>query len=268
VSDNAAEPAGRPPTSSQGRAESKADRCERLLKDLRANALEITWDEKRKVISLLNEAELNSNDYDLEGPPRMLWSNLIVALKHRAEFAQVLRAAQPQVGKRWGEIAKELADYFEGEDQKLAHQEEYDRKRTSFAGDMEDALERLGEAYSQQTALLMPIHPNAARIAGMRGWLTGCAKAVGKARRSGVEVAREDEAAQVDELATQLATVADAFHMYVSNLERFRRTSEADLGQPSRPLAAIAEEERLLLGWRASLRDSIQQLIAVVRAER
>jgi hypothetical protein len=55
--------------------------------------------------------------------------------------------------------------------------------------------------------------------------------------------------------------------MYVSNLERFRRTNEAEVGQPSRPLAAVAEEERLLLGWRASLRDSIQQLIAIVRTE-
>ncbi len=265
--ENTAEPAGRPSTSSQARAESKADRCDRLLKDLRAGALEIIWDDKKKVISLLNDAELNPNEYDLEGTPHTLWANLIAALKHRAEFAQVLRAVQPWAGKKWGGIAKELADYFEEEDQKLTYQDNYDRKRTSFAGDMEDALERLREAHSQQTVLLMPAHPNAARIAGMRGWLTGCAKAVGKARRSGAEVAREDEAAQVDELATQLAIVADAFHMYVSNLERFRRTNEAELGQPLRPLAAVAEEERLLLGWRASLRDSIQQLIAAVRPE-
>lgn len=265
--EDAAEPAGIPTTSSRARAESRADRCDRQIKELRTSVLEHTWDDKKKVSSLLIDADLEPNDYDLEGGAQTLWANLIDALKRRAELSQVLQEIQPRVGKKWGEIAKELADYFEGEDRKLAHQENYDRKRTSFAGDMEDTLERLREAHSQQTALLMPTHPNAARIAGMRGWLTGCAKAVGKARRSGAEVAREDEAAQIDELATQLAAVADAFHMYVSNLERFRRTNESEPGHPPRPLAAVAEEERLLLGWRASLRDSIQQLIAVVRTE-
>jgi hypothetical protein len=267
VSEDAAGAAGKSPTGPQARAESKADRCDRLLRELRDAVLEIIWNDKIKVEGLLNDATLNPIDYDLEGGAHTLWANLIPILKSRREFSSVLKRVQPRVGQSWGETTAELANYFEAEEKRLEYQENYDRKRTDFAGDMEDALERLRDAHSQQTALLMPDHPNAARIAGMRGWLTGCAKAVGKARRSAAEVAHDDEAAQIDELATALAVVADAFHMYVSNLERFRRANEAGLGQPPRPLAAMAEEEKLLLGWRASLRDSIQELIKTVRTE-
>jgi hypothetical protein len=161
----------------------------------------------------------------------------------------------------------ELADFFEDQGQQLANEITYDLMRTRLLEDIESALALLQEAPNHQTTLLMPGHPSAARIAGMRSWIRGCVKAVARAQKSGAQVSLADEAAQIEEIAAQLAAVSDAFHMYASNLERFRSADEPGPGQPPRPLAAVAEEERLLLGWRVGLRGSIQQLMTVLQTE-
>jgi len=96
--------------------------------------------------------------------------------------------------------------------------------------------------------------------------VTGVSKARGHEARG----AGDAEAAEIEQIAVQLAAIADAFSMYTSMLERFRIASQPEPGlppPPPRPLATIAEEERLLLSWRVALRSSIQKLITVVEAE-
>jgi hypothetical protein len=256
-------PPGRSSNPSKARAESSADSYNRQLMELRTEVLEILWNNETEVIGLLNDAGLKPNDYSLDGGAKTLWANLIPVLKYRGELAQVLRALKPRMGKELANTVEELANYFEKERLKRA----YDRMRNRLHQDTEVALALLWEAPNHQTTLLMPVHPSAGRIAGMRSWITGCVKAVAKAQKSGEQVSYEDEVGEIENIARQLAAVSDAFRMYASMLERFRSTNDAEPGQPPRPLAAVAEEERLLLGWRTSLRSSIQQLIAVLRSE-
>jgi hypothetical protein len=61
----------------------------------------------------------------------------------------------------------------------------------------------------------------------------------------------------------------DAFQIYASMLERFRNTSQTTVVLPSQSpsLAAVADDERVILSCRATLRRSMQQLIAVLRAD-
>ena len=124
------------------------------------------------------------------------------------------------------------------------------------------------QASDHQTILLMPSHPSPARIAGLQSWIQGCVRDVSKAQRSGVQVTHSDEIVQVDEITTHLAAVVDAFHMYSSMLER-SRSAEAGLGlspQP-RPLAVVADDERLLVSYRVTLRGALQQLISVLQTD-
>jgi len=231
--------------------------------DLRTRVFEKTWNDQAKVSGLLNDAGLNPSDYTFDGGASTLWANLIPVLRDRLELAKVLRVLQPRVGKPLAGTVDELASYYE----KQAQERAYNRLRTRLHEDMEVALARLREAPNHLTTLLMPVHPSAARIAGMRSWITGCAKAVVRAQKTGAQVSHEDEAAQIEELATQLAAVSDAFRLYASMLEKSRSANEAEQGQPAHSLAAAAEEERLLLSWRRSLRASIQQLITGLQSD-
>ena len=81
-------------------------------------------------------------------------------------------------------------------------------------------------------------------------------------------IGRGGEIAHVEGLAARVTGVVDAFHMYASMLERFRRIYEA-VGVPpqSQPLAAVADDERVLLSCRAALRRAMQQLIAALQAD-
>lgn len=118
--------------------------------------------------------------------------------------------------------------------------------------------------------LLKPSHPSAARIARLRSWIQDCVKAVEEARELEALVVQRDEVDHVEEIAESIAAVVDAFHMYASVLEKFRNANRTAIGLPSQsePLAAIAEDERVLLSCRAALRESMQHLIATVRADR
>jgi hypothetical protein len=128
----------------------------------------------------------------------------------------------------------------------------------------------LWQAPSHQMALLMPSHPSPKRLAVLRSWIQACVTSVSKARGQETRIAGDAEAAQAEEIAVQLAAIADAFSMYTSMLERFRIASQPEPGlppPPPQPLAAIADNERLLLSCRAALRSSIQELIIALEID-
>jgi hypothetical protein len=90
-----------------------------------------------------------------------------------------------------------------------------------------------------------------------------------EARRLEVLIGRPGEIARVEGLAARVTGVVDAFHMYASMLERFRKIHEAMEVPPlsPQPLAAVADDERVLLSCRAALRRAMQQLIAAIEAD-
>jgi hypothetical protein len=94
--------------------------------------------------------------------------------------------------------------------------------------------------------------------------------AIDEAQRLGTQITHSDEMAHIEEVALGLTAVVDAFQMYASMLERFRSGDEATVGQSaqSRPLAAVADDERVLLNCRALLRRSMQQLTSALAADR
>ena len=226
-----------------------------------------TWGDPVKIRSLLYDAALNPDDYSLDGTGTTLWGNLIPTLRGRMELAQVLRAAEDRVGGPLRETVKELAEFFEAEGKQHADSIEYDRMRTQLLGDVHGALALLSEASSYQSALLMPDHPSAARIAGMRSWIVGCVKAVSRAQKSGAQISHQDEVAHIEQITTHLAAVSDDFRLYASSLERFRSTDQPATGQAARSTAAADEDEERLLRYRRKLRDSIQLLINGLRTE-
>jgi hypothetical protein len=126
----------------------------------------------------------------------------------------------------------------------------------------------LMQAQEYQRFLLTSSHPSASRVAGFRSWIQDCVMAVDEAQRLGALIAPDDEAApHVEEVATRIAAVVDTFHIYASMLKRFRSADQTAVVPPqSRPLAAVADDERLLLGCRATLRESMQQLIAALQS--
>jgi hypothetical protein len=119
-------------------------------------------------------------------------------------------------------------------------------------------------------ALLMPAHPSTRRLAVLRSWIQACVTSVSKARSQETQSAGNAEAARTEEIAMQLAAIADAFSMYAGMLERSRIASQPEPGlppPPPRPLATVADDERLLLSCRAALRCSIQELISALEID-
>lgn len=126
------------------------------------------------------------------------------------------------------------------------------------------------QAQEHQTGLLKPSHPSAARIARLRSWIQDCVKAVEEARSLQALISQSEEVDQVEEIAESIAAVVDAFHMYSTMLEKFRNANRTGIRLPSQsePLAAVADDERVLLSCRAALRGSMQHLVATVRVDR
>lgn len=121
----------------------------------------------------------------------------------------------------------------------------------------------LAQAPEHHSILLRPFHPSAARIARLGSWIQSCVTAIDEAEKLKASTAHSDQVAHVEEVATGIATVVDSFHMYASMLERFRKNNDMATSLPmSGSLAAVADDERVLLTCRATLRKSIQQLIA------
>jgi len=81
-------------------------------------------------------------------------------------------------------------------------------------------------------------------------------------------IADEDELTPIKEIVAKMPAVVDAFHIYASMLKTFRSARQVAIGPPAppEPLTAAADNERELLRCRADLRESMQQLIAVLQA--
>lgn len=149
------------------------------------------------------------------------------------------------------------------------HRAAADRDGSQAVGMPGTAWTLLMQAHEHQRSLLRPSHPNAVRIADLRSWIRDCVGAIDEARRLEVLIGRGNEVAHVERLAARVTDVVDAFHMYASMLERFRRTYQTVMvpAPQSQPLAAVADDERVLLSCRAVLRRSMQQLIAALQAD-
>lgn len=131
---------------------------------------------------------------------------------------------------------------------------------------LDTAWTLLRQAPEHHLLLLKPSHPSATRIAQLGSWIQNCVTAIDEAQRLKALITHSDEVANVEEMAAGMASVVDSFHMYASLLERFRGTKDAATGlaKQSEPLAAVADDQRVLLACRAALRRSMQQLISAL----
>jgi hypothetical protein len=152
-----------------------------------------------------------------------------------------------------------------------------DRQRAPTGSDhramavLDPAYPMLRQASAHQMTLLKASHPSAARLAVLRSWIQDCISAVQTAGKLAALLGRRLEEPHVNDIAGQLAAMLDAFHLYASTLESFRSTCRAATGSPQRQpaaLSAIAEDEVALLGYRAALRTSMQQLITLLDPDR
>lgn len=140
-----------------------------------------------------------------------------------------------------------------------------DRDSTRVAAEPESVGTLMRQAPAHEVALAMPLHPSPRRLAGMQAWVEACVKSVSYMRGRTTDAA---EAAWTENITARLASVADAFSLYMRTLQVSRAAQQATGVSPpaSRTLAEVAEEERLLLAYRSALRQSLHDLISVVAA--
>lgn len=121
------------------------------------------------------------------------------------------------------------------------------------------------QAPAHEVTLAMPLHPSPRRLAGMQAWVEACVKSVSHMRGRTADAA---DAAWTEDVTARLTSVADAFSLYMRTLQISRAAQQpTGVSLPaSRPLAEVAEEEKLLLGYRAVLRQSLHELISVAAA--
>jgi hypothetical protein len=136
-------------------------------------------------------------------------------------------------------------------------------EETQVMAALEHAWALLGQAKQRQMMLLTPEHPQPEDLDCLRAWVQGCVTAVHKALSLEALTVHSDERVHVEQVAAKIARVVDAFHIYAGMLERFRQADEMELPQ-LRPLAAVAEDERVLLACRVAVRRSLQQLFAAL----
>jgi hypothetical protein len=132
-------------------------------------------------------------------------------------------------------------------------------EETQVIAALEHAWTLLGQAKDRQMMLLTPEHPQPEDLDCLRGWVQATVAAVHQALSLEALAVHSDERVHVEQVAAKIARLVDAFHIYASMLERFRQEDQPDL-TPSRPLAAIAEDEKVLLACRVAVRKSLQQL--------
>ena len=144
-----------------------------------------------------------------------------------------------------------------------------ERDGPQAAGMPSTAWTLLVQAHEHQNGLLRPSHPSIAEIAGLCSWIRDCVEAIDEARRLEALTGRGGEIARVEELTARVTAVVDAFQLYASMLERFRCIHQVGTlpPPPSLPLAAVADDERVLLSCRGALRRTMQQLITALQAD-
>jgi hypothetical protein len=142
-----------------------------------------------------------------------------------------------------------------------------DRDSTEVIAAFDAVWRLLMQAHAHHRELLRATHPSAARLARLRSWTQDCVTATEAILQAGALTARSDEVAQLTEIAAKVSTVVDAFHIYAAMLDRSRRVGSAAIGSArSEPLAAVADDEKVLVNYRAELRESMQQLIAELQS--
>jgi hypothetical protein len=167
----------------------------------------------------------------------------------------VVHCPQPGCAETWPTDPDTLRAVLEDQ----ASQATADRDSTEVMA----AWTLLLQAREHQRGLMTASHPSAARVAELRSWIQGCVAAVDTLLRS--HALNGEEAANLTDIAAEVPAVLDAFHLYASMLDRYRKANRAASGSPRPgPLAAVADDERVLLGSRADLRESMQRLIAVL----
>jgi hypothetical protein len=129
---------------------------------------------------------------------------------------------------------------------------------------LDHAWTLLGQALKHQLTLLRPAHPSPEDLDCLRAWVEECVAAVYQARSVEALAAHSDEKVHVEQVARKMAAVVDAFHIYAGMLERFRQADQPELSPQLRPLAAVADDERVLLSCRAAVRNCLQQLSAAL----
>lgn len=173
----------------------------------------------------------------------------------------VVHCSQPGCAEIWQTDADTLLTALEDRTNDAAA----DRESTEVIATLEAVWTLLMQAHEHERGLLRASHPSAARIARLRSWIQDCVTAIDIALQSEALTARSDKVAHVTEIATKVAAIVDAFHIYASMLERSRKSGQVTIGSPRPgPLAAVADDERVLLSCRADLRESMQQLIAAL----
>jgi hypothetical protein len=148
-----------------------------------------------------------------------------------------------------------------------------DRGQVHAMGVLDTAWIVLMKAHEHYMVLREPAHPRPRRIAELRSWIQNCVVAIDEAQRSTTLLAQSSEIAQVEEISEKIGAVVDTFQVYASMLERFRGADEvAEAAAPptaqSGSLAGIAADERVVLSCRSAMRNSMQQLIAALDADR
>lgn len=172
----------------------------------------------------------------------------------------VVHCSRPECNETWQAKADILVGVMD-QGRPAAADRDISRAMAAF----ENAWTLLMQAPDYYSGLLRPSHPSAARIAGLGTWIQSCVTAIDEAERLKASTAHSDQVAHIEQIAAGIATVVDSFHMYASMLERFRNNNDTLTGvPPSGSLAAVADDERVLLACRAALRRSIQQLIAAL----
>jgi hypothetical protein len=127
----------------------------------------------------------------------------------------------------------------------------------------------LSEAQEHQRGLLRPVHLDAAEITGLRDWIARCVNSLYAARELEALIGPPGEMVHVETMTARVAAVVDALQLYASMLERSRRAHppEAPAEPRPRPLSDAADDERVLLSCRGTLRSSMQQLLAALESD-
>ena len=175
----------------------------------------------------------------------------------------VVHCAQPGCTETWQTDGDTLLAVLEDR----SSQAGADRDSTEVMAAFDAVWSLFTQAHAHQRELLKATHPSAARLARLRSWIQDCVTATEAILQAGTVTARSDEVAQLTEIAARVSAVVDAFHMYATTLDRSRRAGPAAIGSArSEPLAAVADDERVLVNYRAELRESMRQLMAELQS--
>ena len=230
-----------------------------LLKRLSSQVLHRTYGSKENILSLLRRSDLNTDYISLEGTNSgALWSNLLDTL----DAWQLSKVVKQVMDELAGGPAVELCSVILSELVAETEQQTAEAGQLAIITALDRLWEELDNAPIYLNLLLLPRHPEAAQLGGVREWLKKILDHLAAARAASARGGRGDEQAQLADIEDRLSGVVDEFHLYSDLLIRHRSAEERWVGEPheSRSLRAVAEDERILLGCRKTLRSAITHL--------